>query len=242
MRFRLWHALVFVLALAIFAVARAPAAYFAPQRPGVFTYDSASGTVWRAAFEGVRIGPYQARTMTWRLSPFDLVQGKARLPLTFSQGTIEGEAMLLANWRNDRRLYVSTLRLEGAPLGAVLAPGETHIRELDVFFDDGNCAAAAGQLESDVLVRAGQALNWPGPPLSGGAVCDGEDALVRLTGTNEAGESVAALMILSGDGAAQWRISVQTDRPETEAALAAAGFARGPEGLGRSEEGRWLPF
>lgn len=242
MKVRLWHIAVFLIALVVFAGASAPASFFAPRPSETFAYERAGGTVWRARFENVRLGPYDARAMSWRLSPLDLVQGKARLPLTFEDGAIEGEAMLLANWHGDRRIVASSLRLEGAALGSLHLPGETTIEGLDIFFDGGRCAQAAGSVQSDVLTRAGAALGWPGPPLAGAAVCEGEDGRILLSGVNGLGDQVTVSVDLRGDGAVLWRARVQTTTPEAAAALAAAGFAPDGDGLVKNGEGRWLPF
>lgn len=243
MNIRPWHIVVFVLALLVFAIARAPAAFFAPQRPGVFTYERALGTVWRARLEKVRLGPYETSSLSWRLSLLDLLQGKARAPLDFERGSIEGRVMLLANMHNDRRLYAPNLTLIGFPLTENLrAPGETTLSDIDIFFDNGVCLFAHGQAQSDVLARAGEAIGWPGPPLTGDAACEGEDARILLIGTSAAGERVSARLTLRGDGGAEWRLIVQSVTPETELALTAAGFQRGADGFEISKDGRWLPF
>ncbi len=244
MKIRLWHVIVFVLALVVFAVAWAPAAVFVPQRPGQLSYDRAEGTIWRARLSGVRLGSYAAATATWRLALLDIVQGKAIVPVQFSDGDIEGTLTLLGNWHGDRRLAVQNLRLDGLALAqrGRLA-GETRINGLDILFEDGVCTRALGRIESDVLQRGGQALGWPGPALAGDASCDGADARILLTGANEQGERVDVRIMLKGDGAATWRAAVLTQQPATVEALLAAGFNRSAAdgSLGYGEDTRWFP-
>jgi len=242
MKIRLWHILVFVVALAVFAVARAPAAFFLQQHPGALTYDAAEGTIWNGTLRGAVIGPYRVTSARWSLSPLDLVQGKAIAPVSFA-GDIEGDVILLGNLQGDRRIGAAALRIHGAPVGMAMAPGETRFHGLDILFEGGACARAQGRVESDVLVRAGEAIDWSGPPLSGAASCDGRNARITLQGANAAGERVNAHITLMSDGAAAWRVAVHGPQPSTQAALTAAGFTPGAAdgALGYGEETRWLP-
>jgi len=243
MKIRIWHIVVFVLALAVFAVARAPAAFFVPQRPGQLTYASAQGTVWDAELRGVEIGQYSVGAATWTLSPLDLVQGKAIIPVTLSDGDLEGGLMLLGNWHGHRRIGIENLTVNGLNLRGVYLPGQTQFFGLDVLFEDDACVRASGRVTTDVFERAGQAIGWAGPSLAGTASCDGDNARILLSGANPQGERVNARVLLRPDGAASWRVTVQTERSETVAALNAAGFSRGAADglLGYGEDTRWLP-
>ncbi len=243
MNIKLWHIVVFVLALVAFALARAPASVVVPQRPEAFTYVRATGTVWDATLEQVRIGNYAVDTLTWRISALDLVRGKLIVPLRLS-GEIEGDVTLLANWEGDRRIVVRRARLQGLPLGAVVLGGETQIEGLDIFFENGVCATAAGQMRSDVIARAGQALRFVGPDLAGVAVCEGEDAVIQLNGQSADSGRVSATMRLRGNGGGDWRVSIEGASDEAVTALGAAGFER-DDALGalvKREDLKWLPF
>lgn len=244
MNVKLWHILVFVVALVAFSIARAPASLLAPQREDEFTYQRALGTIWSGRLEGVRFGALNGGNLTWRLPFGGLLQGKIEAPVSLADGDVVGEGRYLANVFGDRRLVVSNLRVSGLPLGDVVLPGETTITGFDVFFDGGACVRAEGQVNSDVLVRAGETLGFEGPPLAGVASCEGEDAVVALTGENGSGDAVLAVVRLKGDGQGLWRLSVRSDKPEAQIALAAAGFVVEP-GAGEanfSEDMTWLPF
>ncbi|MGE0597330.1 MAG: type II secretion system protein N [Hyphomonadaceae bacterium] len=246
MKFRLWHIVVFVIALAAFAAARAPIGAFVKERPGLFTYGSASGTVWSGRFTDVALGPYQARTMTWRLSLLELVQSRMYADITFDEGTIRGAVRLLGNLRGDRRLITHDLVVQGVPLGdsGIMLPGDTTLRGVDILFEEGRCTQAAASVHSDVLQRSSESLSWRGPILRGDARCEGDAALVDLAGVTRQDERVAALLDLRPDGSGGWRAMVRTEDPQGRAALAAAGFqvdaAEG--GLVRTGELRWFPY
>jgi hypothetical protein len=242
MKIRIWHVIVFVVALVIFAVLMAPAAFFVRQHPGAFTYARVHGSIWNARLEEVQLGPYHAETARWRIAVLDVIQGKVRAPIDFEQGTIQGRVMLLANFSNDRRIFIPTLQLEGVDMGPRGAwPGEVRISNLDIFFEDGVCAAAQGAVYSDVFVRAGETLGWAGPPLNGVAACEGNDAVITVNGRNSAGEQVVGRMLLRGDGSGAWRVAVQGAQPETAAALIGAGLEQGDGEIGYGEDMRWLP-
>jgi hypothetical protein len=239
---RLWHIIIFVVAFALFAVARAPASLIIPQRPGVLTYASAEGTIWRARFVGLRIGALDAGEALWRLSFRDLTQGKFVARIDLSGGDMVGDATLLGNWRGDRRLVSNSLHLRGAPSSPQLAlPGVTTIGNLDIFFSGGRCVSAQGSLFSDVLVRTSSLWRWDGPPLRGAAICADAVARLDLSGAGETG-GVRAVLDLSPDGRGVWRVEVRTDRPEAGAALQAAGFASEAGAFRLSREVRWAPF
>jgi hypothetical protein len=244
MRVRFWHIVVFALALVVFAIASIPAALVLPQRPGSLTYARADGTIWRGSLEDVQLGGYQARRASWSISPLDVIQGKAIAPIDLEEGSMEGRVILLGNWHGDRRIAIPQLRLDGAAVtGALRLPGETRFHGVDVLFEDGSCTRAQGRIESDVLLRAGQVLNWSGPSVSGTARCEGEYARIHMMGANELGERVNVRIMLRADGSASWRVSVQTERPDTVDALAGAGFSRSAAdgSLGHGEDTRWLP-
>lgn len=244
MSVKLWHVLVFVVALVAFSIARAPASLLAPQRENEFTYERALGTIWNGRLEGVRLGALDGGAVTWRLPLGDMLQGKLAAPISIADGDVVGEGQYLVTIFGDRRLVVANLRVTGLPLGDIVLSGETTITGFDVFFDGGVCMRAAGQVSSDVLVRAGQTLGFEGPPLSGVVNCEGEDAVVALTGENGGGDAVLAVVRLKGDGQGVWRLSVRSDKPEAQIALAAAGFTVAPgEGEANfSEDITWLPF
>jgi len=242
MKIKIWHIAVFILALVIFAMIMAPAAFFVRQQPDSFRFARVSGSIWDGRLDAVEVGPYRAETARWRISALDVIQGKVRAPIDFDSGTIEGRVMLLANVQNDRRIFIPTLRLDGVDLGTQGAwAGEVRISNLDILFINGVCTAAQGAIYSDVFVRAGETLGWAGPPLNGSAVCEGEDAVVSAIGRNALGEEVNTRVVLRGDGAGSWRVVVRNPQPATAVALAGAGLQAEDGEFGYGEDLRWFP-
>lgn len=235
---RIWHVLVFAVALAGFALAFAPAAFFVAPREG-FTYTRISGAIWDGRIDGARLGGYGVREMAWRISPLDLIQGRVIAPLRL-RGELEGEAVLLANMR-DRRLQAPNLRITGLRTARLHLDGETHVQGLDVFFEDGVCALAQGTVSSNVLALAVGMLGFQGPELSGVARCDGDDALLSMAGAARTGEQVSFDLRVRGDGAGEWRLAVQGANAEAAAALASVGFQTQSGALVMSERLTWLP-
>jgi hypothetical protein len=243
MKIRWWHIAVFLLALIAFGIALAPASLLAP-RQGDLSYQRAEGTIWAGRLHGVQIGPYAVDQANWTLSFFDVVQGKAIVPVVFEGGDIEGRVVLLGNVQGDRRFAAQNLRVQGMRVGdGLLLPGLTSFYDVDVLFEGGACVRAQGRIVSDVFRQAGSTIGWAGPDVEGRPRCEGDDAEVLLTGVNELGERVNLRIMLAGDGAAAWRVSILTQRQETIAALNAAGFERGAAdgALGYGEDTRWLP-
>jgi hypothetical protein len=238
---KLWHVIVFVIALVISGVILAPAAILVRQQPGLLEFERAQGGIWNGQLEGVRVGPYQAERARWRVGFGDLLQGEVHAPIVFDSGTIEGQITLSADIRNGRRISIQSLRVEGVQMGSRTWPGEVQVRHLDIVFTDGVCTSARGAVSSDVWLRARANDARAGPPLSGEAACEGEDAVITMSGQSALGEQGIGRMVLRGDGTGAYRMAIQDARPETTAELEAAGFHLAGGEVGFGEEIRWLP-
>ena len=127
-------------------------------------------------------------------------------------------------WARDEQLCPSS--------GCRLARGSRH-----------SGASASGTTESDVLVVNDQILQWRGPPLSGGAGCEGDNAAIALVGSSDA-DQARGVVVLRGNGDGQWRAELQSAMPEIAAVLAAAGFQRDAASGAMTLTGdmRWVPF
>lgn len=238
---RLWHALVFLLALAVSAVALAPAS-FVPQRPGEFAYQRATGSIWDGRYEGVVIGDLDVGEVDARLSPLRLLTATLAMDARFSGERVSGDLHIERGLFGNRSLRSGTLTVVGLPLAPGFAlPAETSIEDLQVAFDRAQCRAASGNVETDALQRIPALTAWDGPALQGTAVCRDGAAQLLLSSENRHGEIASLLLTLQGDGAGEWRMSVSSSRQEVAAALQSVGFAAGPvaQEWVRSGELRW---
>lgn len=244
-KIRLWHIAFFVVALVVFAVARAPASLVVPSREGGLAYSRAEGTIWSGRFVEARLNGVDAGTISYKVSLFNLVRGLLDVDFDMEGGALSGEGLTLkADWRGDRRLIAPDVTLQGAQVTEGLAlVGATRIEGLDLYFSGGRCVTAAGRLSSDVLARSGAQLGWQGPRLSGEASCRDAAAQLTLIGASSDGDTVQSLIELAPTGEGLWRAFVGTQKPALRAMLEQQGFRQfegGPNVL-LSKDFRWLP-
>jgi hypothetical protein len=240
---KIWHIVVFVLALVLFGIARAPVGLVTGGAGDTLRYVRADGTIWSARLTGAELAGLDAGEATWRLSLFDLFSGKFIADMAFAGAEVKGEVQLLGNWLGDRRIVVKALEVNGAPISPDLRlNGRTTIANLDIFFRRRDCETATGDARSDVLASNSGLLRWQGPELIGVAQCDGEWGRLPLVGGTDE-ERVLIMLSFRGDGEAEWQVRADTAREDARAALVAAGLAPDPRGaLIKSAQWRWFPF
>jgi hypothetical protein len=228
---RIWHILLFALALAAFAVVNAPASLF-PQRTGVLTYSRAEGSVWQGRFEGATLFGLKMTEVVWHLKPSRVLQGELAADVTLAGPELSGEVTIVRSLGARLQVRSNVLRLEGLPLeNAEAVAGLTMARNLDVRFVAGQCVQAQGSLESDLLVKATAGLGLQGPSLSGQARCAGSEVQLPLNGQN-ASMSIETELALRANGTAQWRGRSQSAIPQLEAIFMSLGFTPAEDGDG----------
>lgn len=195
---------------------------------------AAQGSVWggelRAArWRGVEIGDVrvalQAAPLFWGNPALEL-HSRGAVPL-------DGVVSLHGVRGLDAELPLRGLRASAD--GAI--EGRARLENATAVFSGKRCRRAAGTVNLALRVR-GRAGGWTSaPPLTGALQCRDGALVAPLRGGQE-GLTVDVLARLSGDGA--WRLDtkVNTANAGVVAALIASGFAPGPEGAVRSDEGR----
>jgi hypothetical protein len=199
---------------------------------------SAQGSIWGgamrgASFKGVPVGDVelalQALPLLW-LSPALDLRGRGSAPL---DGVVYfGGAAGVQ--RLDAEVPLRGVRIAN---GGELE-GRLRLENATALFAGKRCRKAGGLVFLDLRVRGRQPGWTTAPSLSGSLQCSKEGVLqAPLRGGDEA-VSVNVLATLTGDGA--WRIDtkINTASAGVVAALIAAGFAPGPEGAVRMDEGR----
>lgn len=234
-RLGLCFALALVVALVVGFPLRLALGSSAPEG---FSAERVRGSVWAGVAEGAQVGGVSLGDLRLGLDPLGVVSGGLGLRFSSSgalaaQGVARfgGGGWSVEDLGGDAPIAALAT---GAPLeGSVIVDG------VRVRFARGRCLEARGDISTDALTRSGAALSWRGPELAGAFACaeDGS-ALAEMTG--EDGRAAAAVTLkLFGDG----RVSLETKILPKDDALAQvlplAGFAPGPQGFSRLDEGRF---
>ncbi|MDX2235193.1 MAG: type II secretion system protein N [Hyphomonadaceae bacterium] len=245
MKFRLWHAVFFIVALLVFGLALAPASIFVPSRPGVFTYERLVGPIWNARAEKAKVGVYEAGVLEWTVSPLSILSGGLKADVTSFGGALMGDIAVTVGLGGVQRLQSEEFAVQGLPLpqGGLVLPGITSAKGLDIVFKDGKCVSAAGSMHSEVLEVGESDLGFRGPALRGTALCGGEDAWLIFEGAQE-GERYRAVLSLRANGEAQWQASVIPGTVQASTVLAAAGFqaVEGEPFMELTRSFQWFPL
>lgn len=243
MKIRIWHIVVFVAALAVSAVALAPAQLLFKGSEGVLTFQRAEGTIWRSTLRHVDLGGLDGGDAIVSVSPLGLLQGALVSQIDFAGPDLSGQVRLHASMNGDRRIEAPFLTISGMRAqGFGRVPGTTRLSGVDISFKQQACVDARGQIDSDVLVRVAEQTGGEAPILTGNAVCAGQFGRLMLQG-DAAGDSAAALLDLGGDGTGNWNVTYRTSKPQLAATLLAAGFVPDEQG-GFNSKGTmtWLPY
>lgn len=244
MKIRIWHIALFAIALVVSAVALAPAQLLFRGSEGVLTFQRAEGTIWRATLRQVDLSGLDGGDATVTVSLLDLLQGAIVSDVAFAGPDLSGQVRLHAGFNGDRRLEAPALTISGMRAqGFGRVPGTTRITGLDMTFRQQACAAAQGQIDSDVLVKVAEQTGGEAPLLTGNAACVGQFGRLTLQG-EAAGDSASALLDLAGSGTGNWSVTYRTSKPQLAATLIAASFAPDEQAGAFNSKGEmtWLPY
>ena len=186
-----------------------------------------SGSVWNgridyAVFRGTSLGTLQAR-----LDPVGLLTGVARVRLESERGR--------ANVVRGRHhgFDGASLEIDAKELGLFLT-GRVILEDAGIIFGGETCVEAKGRIRTEMLRES-----FGGPELEGGLVCAGNDAVVELSGANDAFQVAMTVKIQSG-GQYRAETVVTGAAANQQSALALAGFSRNGDMLRRVDEGRLM--
>ena len=229
-----------VLGFVIGAIALAPlrwALSLAPIERFGLSADSASGTIWNGRLSGVRFGGLSLGEAAVQANVTDLLRLTPGLRFGFrgpagaGSGRISGSPQA---WRVAVREIA--LAADQLPLPVAL-DGQVTLRNVQLTFRDGACAAAAGELRTNALEASAARLGWAGPPLGGALACAGDKARAVLTGAGADGAVVAVDVTLSPTLQLEARTKVTGIAPQIGAALTGYGFAQAADGFVRYDGG-----
>jgi hypothetical protein len=242
MMLRPWHAVVFALALAAFAIALAPASAFLNPVQGTVSFSRADGSIWSPTLRDVTFGELRAGDVRLRIDPLALLRLTLAVDAVFDGPDVKGGVSIERN--SGVRLSSKALTLIGMPLlGEGRAPGETRLSDVDVTLSPETCTAATGKTTSDAFVEPLRTVTGaPGPVLSGPIACVDRAARFTLSGERDA-NALEAFLDLRGDGRGDWRVTVSSPDQMRAAAFAAYGLTpNGRGGFERTGTLTWLAF
>lgn len=197
---------------------------------------SVSGSIWSGRLDEVAAAGVPIGTVEARLSPFELLLGRARIDVgrpadAAGDGPLSGAVTVSRN-----SLGVADVTAV-VPLAAALAPlpvSNVTLSNFNVRFDGGACTRASGSARAVLTGSiAGVAL---AQGLNGNAVCDGR--YVRIPLTSQSGQERLDVRV-AVDG--EYVADLIAILPDTErvAALAALGFEAVPGGYRLRATGRF---
>ena len=228
-RWALWVTVIFLIALIALLPIRLAIAGITDAG---FTARQAAGTIWYGRIgelmvKGRRLGTFEAA-----VDPVALLFGTVRISfnrMDDPQGTLTG-ALLTGGPSGVEGL---TGRVAANGLFSSIPLDAIDAQALDVRFEDGRCTKAGGRLKA---VLATPIPGLASTELAGAPRCEGER--VRFTLTAPSGQGGLEFYVTAQGRYRAW-LRIGGVPPETGAALAAAGFRQGGEGLVLSAEGRW---
>lgn len=197
---------------------------------------SVSGSIWSGRLEEVAAAGVPIGTLEARLSPLQLLIGRARIDVkrpadAAANGPLTGAVTISRN-----SLGVADVTAD-VPLAAALAPlpvGSVTLTGFNARFDGGVCTRASGNARAALSASiAGVAV---AQGLAGNAACDGR--YIRIPLTSQSGQERLDIRVaIDGEYVADL-IAVQPP-PDRIAALAALGFTEVPGGYRLRTTGRF---
>ncbi|MBZ6379801.1 hypothetical protein B5C34_14630 [Pacificimonas flava] len=187
------------------------------------------GSIWSAALSEAYFGTVPVGDAAARLSLWRLALGEAQLSVDGGEtGSFSGK---LTGFRSGYALSDADVRIEARQLGLPGAGG-LQLSDAHVRFEEGMCVSASGTAASDMLASLAGETGLPGAALTGTLSCEGDAAVLPLTGS-AAGVDATMTLRLNAAGTLSGQLDV-TGLPETNRpALQANGFVPAGPGVYR---------
>ncbi|OYX39091.1 MAG: type II secretion system protein N [Sphingomonas sp. 32-62-10] len=194
-----------------------------------------TGPVWYGQLMEARLGDLSLGDLRARLSPFQLLLGRARLDLN---GPAQGDKPGLVGAISTSRYGFGIDDMTGSvPTGSVFAPLPINRIELEgvsIRFDSGACAVAQGRVKAQL---SGAIATVPLPQAMSGTVkCEGGALIVPLV--SQAGTESVTLSIRA-NGRYRATLDIQSSDPAVAQKLGLVGFQQAGAGYRLSTEGQF---
>jgi len=198
--------------------------------------EQAVGTIWSGELRRAHFGATPLGTVKLGLQPLSVLSGSPQLSLDLRTrgASLEGAVALgalrgVSNFSVDGPLDALPLRTPAALRASV------RLSDATLLFQGPACKRASGRLLLEAQVTTGAGA-WAAPPLAGQWRCEAGAAVAALAGEAD-GTTVSMLVRVQGDGRYGFETKVNAVDPKVLAGLLAAGFAPGPDGYVRLDEG-----
>lgn len=224
---------VLIVALIVFLPMRLALGWFGVAEAGMTARD-VSGTIWSGALTDSRFGDIAMGDLSARVSPLQLLLGRARIALVAPDGAT-GPRLTGAVDVTRHSVGLSDVTAS-LPVGNAFAPVPVTMLELDnvsVSFKAENCDRAAGRVRA-VLTGdvAGQVIPTS---MSGTPRCDAGALLLPLTSPAGEGSTIR----IWPDGRYHADLTLAPADPAQAARLQASGFVQTQQGWQLAIEGRF---
>lgn len=229
-------ALLFAAAFAGALVATAPLRAALAFAPETFAAERVRGSIWGGVAERARLGALPAGDVRLALDPLALPTGVVRLRFAAS-GAVEGRGAALFGAADGVEGFSGSAPVAALGLDLPLS-GRITFARAEATFSGGRCRRAGGEIGTDAFRASAATLQWQGPDLIGGLSCAEDGALVAALEGADGRSSVAATLRLFADGRYTLETRVAPNDDALALALPLAGFAPGPGGFTRLDEGR----
>ena len=221
-------------------IARVPLGFaattFVSEQSGFYAA-TASGSIWGGVLHDANLRGFALGDVRIGLQPLSLLLATPNVSVEFDRELkLSGALLLSKNFGVKRLSGELPLQLFMLERSTKLS-GRVKLENVSVRFANDRCVLAEGAMSLTAQVSS-QGAYWAPPPLSGvwGCASDGSAAAAALRGSAQ-GVDTEVLFRIQANGAYQLQTRVLTPDPATSAGLLGAGFAPGPEGFVRSDEG-----
>lgn len=222
----------FVASLVLGAPLRAGLAF----APKAFSAEQVEGTIWGGEAERARLGRLSLGDVRLGLEPLALLAGRAAVRFE-ARGDVEGRGAAVLLGGSGLTGFTGSAPIEALGLGIPLT-GRISFSRVDAMFVGSACRQARGDVATDAFRASAATLRWQGPDLAGTLSCAEDGALVASLEGADGRASVAATLRLFADGRYALETRVAPSDDGLAMALPLGGFAPGPGGFTRLDEGR----
>ncbi len=232
-----WAAGVFTFTAALAATAPASLLKHGLRKaPGDFSYLRIEGTIWNGVIREASLNGADLGDVSFSVHALAFLKGRVEASMAADGRDVFGSGRLAATFSGeillsdaDLRFNLTTVSRRYALMGAPIE-GAASIRVDKLSYSASGCAAAAGEIWTDVLRGPARVFDGEAFDLSGPLGCEDGDLKVALTGSG--GEGSASLEIaLRPDLTYELVADASPRRSEVDDALRMLGFEQGPGGL-----------